>query len=167
MERRIRTLLVLTACLLVAGSLVFTAACGGSEETTTTMAAVTETTATASDGAVAGGIEVGGAAATPKTLSPADLAAMTATTIAAEHPKKGATEYTGVLFSELMTALGVQAGAATVTLAASDGFMAEIPLADLDANALLAFDDDGTYDAVMPGMEGKSSVGDIVSMQFK
>jgi hypothetical protein len=89
------------------------------------------------------------------------------TTTTAEHPKKGPVEYTGVLFTDLMTAVGVQPDANTVTIAASDGYMAEIALGDLDANAMLAFDDDGTYDCVMPGLDGKSWVSDVVSVDFR
>jgi DMSO/TMAO reductase YedYZ molybdopterin-dependent catalytic subunit len=158
---------LLIACLLVIGVMASAVACGGSDETTTTTAAAPATTAPSADGATGAGIEVKGLVERPQTLAAADLEAMNVTTITAEHPKKGATEYSGVLLSELMTAVGAQSGAATVTIAASDGYMAEIPLADLDADAMLAFDDDGTYDAVMPGMDGKSWVSDVVSMEFK
>ena len=167
MKKRIRPLLLLTACLLVIGLAALAAACGGSEEAVTTTAAVTETTVAASGPATGGGIGVKGLVAAPKTLSAADLQEMNVTTITAEHPKKGATEYTGVLFSDLLTAAGVLPDATTVTIGASDGYMAEVVLADLDAQAMMAINDDGTFDAVMPGMDGKSWVSDIVSLDFK
>jgi diacylglycerol kinase family enzyme len=47
--------------------------------------------------------------------------------------------------------------------------MAEIALADLkaSADAMIAIGDDGTLNAVMPGMTGKAWAKDLVSMEFK
>ena len=77
-------------------------------------------------------------------------------------------EYTGVSFDTVLETLGVQTGATTVVLTASDGYMAEIPLADIEssADAILAIEE-GTIASVFPGLETKTWVKDIVSMEFK
>jgi hypothetical protein len=56
-----------------------------------------------------------------------------------------------------------------VDLGCSDGFMAEVSLADLkaSADAMIAIGDDGSLNAVMPGMSSKAWAKDIVSMEFK
>ncbi len=171
MKRRVRPVLLLAVCLLVIGLTVFAAACGDSDETTTTAAAQTTTTAaettTTAAAATSGTVVVKGLVDDPATLAVADLQAMNVTTITAEHPKKGATEYTGVLLSEIMTAVGVQSGATVVDIGATDGYMAEITLAELDANAMIAIGEDGTLNAVMPGLSGKAWVSDLVSLDFK
>jgi hypothetical protein len=173
MRLRTRSLLLLVACLALLGMMALVAACGGSEETTTTTAPATDTTASATDTTTAtteakgGTMEVKGLVDNPGTLSVADLQAMTLTTITAEHPKKGTTEYTGVLLSDFMTSVGVQSGAVALDMAASDGYMGTVTFAELDPNAMIAIGDDGTLNAVMPGLEGKAWVSDIVSIEFK
>lgn len=171
---RVRTLLLLAACFMVVGLMVFAAACGESGETTaTTGAEITATTSAetvttaAETTATSGTMAVEGLVDSPKTLTVADLEAMNVTTITAEHPKKGLTEYKGVLLSELMTAVGVQSGATVLDMGCTDGYMAEVTLAELDENAMVAIDDDGKLNAVMPGMTGKAWASDIVSMEFK
>jgi hypothetical protein len=44
-----------------------------------------------------------------------------------------------------------------------------VPLADIAASAdsMLTIGDDGTLSSAIPGMDGKSWVKDIVSMEFK
>ena len=117
--------------------------------------------------AAGGSVEVKGLVAQSATLTLADFQAMKVTTITAEHPKKGATEYTGVLLSDLMAALGVQSAAQTLNMAASDGFMGTVNLAELDANAMIAIGEDGKLSAVMPGQTGKAWVQDIVTLDFQ
>ena len=62
----------------------------------------------------------------------------------------------------------MQAGASAVVLTASDGYIAEVPLADIEGSpdALLAIEE-GTILSVFPGLETKTWVKDIVSMEFK
>lgn len=160
--------------LMVALALVFLGAwalagCGGEEGTETT--AAPDTTA-ASETAVSepevAGVAVTGLVDDSTNLTVEMLEGMTLETLTVEHPKKGEVDYTGVRFSALLEALGVQAGATTVVLAASDGFMAEVPLADIAASpdSLLVIDE-GTIASVFPGLETKTWVKDIVSMEFK
>jgi hypothetical protein len=162
---------VLAGLLVVALAGFMVAGCG--EETTTTTAAPvttaapTDTTAGGSAGA-SGAIAVTGMVDNPMTLTVAELEKLGAETLMVEHPKKGQVEYTGVRFSKVLDALKVQAGAAAVVLTASDGFMAEVPLADIEgsADALLAIDE-GTISSVFPGLEGQTWVKDIVTMELK
>jgi hypothetical protein len=190
MKKHVRSALFLAACLMVLGLMVFAVACGDSDEaTTTTAAAATATTvaaapdtteaATATTAGAATDTTAGAAAATsgtmavkgmvdkPAKLAVADLKAMTVKTITAEHPKKGATEYTGVLLSDIMASVGVQSGAKTLVMGATDGYMGQVTLAELDANAMIAIGDDGTLNAVMPGQSGKAWVSDIISLDFQ
>lgn len=166
--------LVLVAVLLLAGTTIFAAACGGSDETTTTTAAETTTTAgtaatEASAGGTSGNVSVEGLVDNPMTLTAAELEKMTVAEITVDHPKLGMTDYRGVRLSDLFTTLGVQSGATALTMAASDGYMAEVALADIaaSADAILAIGDDGTLSVVIPGMESKSWVKDAVSFEFK
>ncbi|MBN1322278.1 MAG: molybdate ABC transporter substrate-binding protein [Thermoleophilia bacterium] len=117
--------------------------------------------------ATGGTVEVKGMVAQPATLTLADFQAMKVTSVTAEHPKNGATEYTGVLLSDLMAALGVQSTAQTLNMTASDGFMGTVNLAELDANAMIAIGDVGKLSAVMPGQTGKAWVQDIVVLDFQ
>lgn len=117
--------------------------------------------------AVAVSLDVKGLVQTPGLLSAADLQAMNVTELTAEHPKKGATDYMGVLLSELNAVVGLRSEATTLVMTASDGYAAEVPLADLSSDALIAIMDDGSLSAVMPGMEGKVWVSDLVSLEFK
>lgn len=151
------TILALVALLAVAA-----AACGDDEgeEATTTAAAGEETTTTGA----AGGEVVLTVGETPFTM--AELEALGVVGATLEHPKNGPTAYTGVgLFAVLSTA-GLPADASAITFIASDGYEYEAPLADVMAcqTCLLAFLDDGTLGAAMPGMESKAWVKDIVEI---
>jgi DMSO/TMAO reductase YedYZ molybdopterin-dependent catalytic subunit len=174
MKMRVRTALMLIAGLLVLGLAVFAAACGGSEETTTTAAApATTTTAaaptdtTAAAAATSGTLTVKGKVNNPKTLTMDDLKAMKATTITAEHPKLGSQEYTGVLLTDIMAAAGVQAGATVLDMGATDGYMGEATLSELDPDSMIAIGDDGKLSAVMPGQTGKAWVKDVITLDFE
>ncbi|NLE73965.1 MAG: molybdopterin-dependent oxidoreductase [Actinobacteria bacterium] len=174
--------------ILVAVLAVMLGACGTDTTTTstttdaaaaTTTDAVDATTTEAEDAAdtpdatasepVSGTIVVKGMVDNPITLTADVLQAMNPVTITATHPKMGDQEYTGVRLSDLLTTLEVQSTATTLLLGATDGFMAEISLADIEAtpDAMIAIDSDGRLNGVMPGMSGKAWVKDIVSMDLK
>jgi iron complex transport system substrate-binding protein len=132
---------------------------------TTAPAGGTTTTAAGETGSGAE-LEIKGLVESPKTFSVADLQAK-AITIVAEHPKNGVTTYTGVLLSVLADEVGMQSQATTLVMTAGDGYMAEVPLADLSSGATVAIMDDGTFIAVLPGMEGKVWVSGLASLEFK
>jgi molybdate transport system substrate-binding protein len=119
-----------------------------------------------STAAASGAVAVSGKVDKPATLTLDDLKKMTVKTITAEHPKKGANSYTGVLISDLMVAVGAQSGVTTLDMGCTDGYMAQVTLAELDPNCMLSFGDDGKLNAVMPGQTGKAWASDIVTMKF-
>lgn len=177
MKLQLRSVLMLIVCLTALGLVALAVGCG--DETTattaapattaaapTTTAAATQTTA-ATPAATSGTMVVRGKVDNPKTLTVDDLKAMNVTTITAEHPKKGATEYTGVLLKDIMSAVGVQSAATVLDMGAIDGYMGEVTLAELDANAMIAIGDDGTLNAVMPGHSGKAWVSDVILLDFE
>jgi len=141
-----------------------TNATAGSETTTTAAAA----TASSSAG-TSGNAAVKGMVDNPTALTAAELETMTVTEITVEHPKLGMTDYRGVRLSDLFAALGVQSEATTLVMTASDAYMAEVPLSDIQgsADAILAIGDDGRLSVVIPGIESKSWVKDVVSLEFK
>jgi len=154
--------LVAVALLLVTGLFFLTCGCGGGDETTTTAPEV-------SAGGTTGNVSVKGLVDDPMVLTAAELEKMTVAEITVEHPKLGMTDYRGVRLSDLFTTLGVQSAAATLTMTASDGYMAEVALADIagSADAMLAIGDGGVLSVVIPGVESKSWVKDVVSFEFK
>lgn len=141
-----------------------TNATAGSETTTTAAAA----TASSSAG-TSGNAAVKGMVDNPTALTAAKLETMTVTEITVEHPKLGMTDYRGVRLSDLFAALGVQSEATTLVMTASDAYMAEVPLSDIQGStdAILAIGDDGRLSVVIPGIESKSWVKDVVSLEFK
>jgi DMSO/TMAO reductase YedYZ molybdopterin-dependent catalytic subunit len=105
-------------------------------------------------------------------LTDSALHAMTVVTLNLIHPKNGATDYTGVRLSDLLTKAGVQAGAAAVTFTASDGFTNDIDLATVQACAdcMVAFDPatPGVYNLAMPGQtSGKAWIKGLVAITVK
>ena len=104
-------------------------------------------------------------------LTDSALHGMTVVTLNLVHPKNGATDYTGVRLNDLLNQAGIKAGAATVTLTASDGFANDIDLATVQActDCLVAFDPDtpGVYNAAMSGQSSKSWVKGLVSITLK
>jgi len=165
-------IVMLVALAVLMFAVVAVAGCG-EESTGTTMAP--DTTAAAPSGSAPGGtdgaagvVAVTGMVDNPTTLTVDALETMGAETWTVEHPKKGEVQYTGVSFDAVLETLGVQAGAMTVVLTASDGYVAEISLADIEssADAILAIEE-GAIASVFPGLETKTWVKDIVSMEFK
>ena len=164
--------LVLAIALLVMGLGLLVVACGESDDTSETSSSTeaTEVTeATESAAGSSGNVLVKGLVDNPMTLTVDTLEGMNVVEMTLDHPKLGMTDYRGVRFTELFAAMAVQDSASTVTMMASDGYMVEIPLGDLEASedAILALGDDGTISVVIPGMETKNWVKDVVSLDFK
>jgi len=100
----------------------------------------------------------------------ADLRALDVVTINAEHPKNGAQDFEGVRLSELFSLVGLHSGATTLIVTASDGFTAEISLADVLASpdCLLGFTNTpGDFKLVMPGLPSNTWVKDVVKIEAK
>ena len=101
-----------------------------------------ERTATAQTSRGAAQLKVGGAVATPLTLSVADLKAMPRTTLHVENPHEKKSEvYEGVLLEELLRRAGAAHGeqirgplmTTYVVAEASDGYRALFALAEVDS----------------------------------
>ena len=113
-------------------------------------------------------LTVTGAVNTELQLTDTALHALPVITLTLEHPKNGATEYTGVRLNDVLNQAGIKDVAGTITLTASDGFSNTLDLATVQActDCLIAFDPaaPGVYNAAMPGQSGKSWVKNLVSI---
>jgi len=103
-------------------------------------------------------------------LNETSLRTLEVITITAEHPKKGAQEYSGIALNTLLNLAGVKDGAKSIVLTAGDGYTAEITLAELQAcaNCLLAFTEiTDEFTAVMPGFDSNAWVKNLVKVEVK
>jgi DMSO/TMAO reductase YedYZ molybdopterin-dependent catalytic subunit len=171
-KTKFRTLMIMTALALAIT--VFAVACGGKADSTTTTGdqssqttATDATGSTAADGAESGKIKVSGLVESPMTFAALDMDYMNWVTVTAEDPSGGSAKYDGVKLSEIFDFFGVKSDAKTVVVTGSDGSSTEITLADVPSKGLLAVADDDSFSLVMPGMDAKAWVKDVVSMEFK
>lgn len=79
-----------------------------------------------------------------------------------ETPKGEEATYTGIGLRALLHKVNIADGA--ITLVASDGYASEVAVADVNDDCLLAYNDDGGLDAVMPGLGGGAWVKDVVEI---
>jgi hypothetical protein len=103
-------------------------------------------------------------------LNEAALRALEVVKINAENPKGGKSDYEGVRLSTLLDMAGVKDGATALHIMASDGFYAEVSLADLRACAdcMLAFTNTPEkFKVVMPGMTSDMWVKDVVKLKVR
>jgi DMSO/TMAO reductase YedYZ molybdopterin-dependent catalytic subunit len=105
-------------------------------------------------------------------LTDSALHGMTVVTLNLVHPKNGATDYTGIRLSDLLSQAGIQSGAATVTFTASDGFTNDLDLATIQActDCMVVFDPatPGVYNLAVPGQtSGKAWIKGLVSITVK
>ena len=116
-------------------------------------------------------LTISGAVNEELQLTDSDLHGMSVATLTLEHPKNGPTEYTGVRLNDILTKAGINDGATTVTLSASDGFSNDLDLATVQAciDCLVAFDPEtaGLYNAAMAGQSSKSWVKQLVTITVK
>jgi hypothetical protein len=96
-----------------------------------------------------------------------DLGAMTQTEADYTNKDGETTTYSGVAFSELFAAAGVE-DYASVTMVASDGYEAEVTADELSAcaNCLVAVDD-GSFRSVMPDLSSKLQVKGLVEIKVQ
>lgn len=102
-------------------------------------------------------------------LSRDALEGMEVVKVTAGHPKKGEQKYEGVRLNALLDMAQVKPEAKTLVMTSGDGYVSEIALADVRvcANCLLAFDDDGKLNAIMPGMQSNFWSKDVVMLELK
>ena len=104
----------------------------------------------------------------PQAFKAESLKAMQVVKLKAEHPKQGLQDYEGVRLNALLDLANLKANAAKLVMTSSDGFVSEVPLADVRkcADCLLAFRAD-KLDAVMPGMASNVWSKDVVKIEVK
>jgi hypothetical protein len=110
-----------------------------------------------------------GKVATQMAWSAEEVRAMP--TIDAQYTNKdGQTNtYTGVPLNELLKIAGVQTDATKLIFVASDGFTGEVTLAEAQScqDCIVAFDEGGGFNMVMPGFSGKAQVKGVVEIQVQ
>ena len=157
---------------LVALASLMLSACGAAATPAPTMVptAVPPTDAPTSMPAGSTSLVVTGLVDKPLSLSEADLRAMTVATVTADQPKVGSQSFSGVHFSDLMTAASVQSTAVSLVMTGSDGYSATIDLPTLKActDCMVAFvGSPVTFLSVMPNQPGKVWVQNLVKLEFK
>jgi hypothetical protein len=119
--------------------------------------------------AAQGGLTITGAVDKSLTLDLAALKAMSPVKIKAEHPKQGMQDYEGVRLNALLDQAKVKETATKLVMTSGDGFVSEVPLADVKkcADCLIAFADGGKFNAAMPGMASNFWAKDVVKIEVK
>lgn len=80
-----------------------------------------------------------------------------------ETPKGEKRAYKGYDLQPILAKAALQEG--TFTFVASDGYEVEVAVADVNAECMLALNDKGGLDAVMPGLEGGAWCRDVVEIR--
>lgn len=163
MNRKIQLVFVLGLALSLA-----LAACGPAAPEPAPVVEAPAEEAPAEEAPAAGpALAVTGLVGQELALTVADLEGMGVVTLTAEHPKNGPTEYSGVPLSAVLEMAGIGEGAGALAVTASDGYSAEVPLADAQACAdcLIAIED-GALNMVMPGMSSKAWVKDVTTLEL-
>jgi DMSO/TMAO reductase YedYZ molybdopterin-dependent catalytic subunit len=150
------------------GSTTSGSAAAASSTSSTGTFAGERTTTTVPEGE-SGVVEVKGLVDNPMTLKVEDVEKMTVVTVTVDKAS-GKQEYRGVRLSDLFDACKVQSAATRVTMTAhADGYVVDLSLQDIQwsPDALLAINDDGTLSVVIPGLDRKAWVENVVSLEFK
>lgn len=103
-------------------------------------------------------------------LTEADLRALEVVKITAEHPKKGPQDYEGVRLSNLLDMAKVKPEATKLVITASDGFKAEVFLAEVQAipDCLVAFSEEaGVFNMVMPTLPSSVWTKGVVKIEVQ
>ncbi len=113
---------------------------------------------------------INGLVATPMGFKEEDLRALEVVKITAEHPKKGPLDYEGVRLNTLLELVKLDPSAVKLVLTASDGFTAEIFVAEATACAdcLVAFTEEaGVFNLAMPGLPSNTWMKDITKIEIQ
>jgi len=119
---------------------------------------------------VEGSLVITGLVDQPLGFMEADLRALEVLKITAEHPKSGTADYEGVSLNALLDMAGVQDGATTLVITASDGYSSEVSLDEVRAckNCLVGFTNTPEkLKMVMPDLASSAWVKDVVSLEVK
>lgn len=97
----------------------------------------------------------------------AELEAMDTMTVEVENRDGEMEEYTGVSMNALLEEAGAGSDASTINLVASDGYTADVPLAEVQGcdDCIVAFDDG--LRSVLPGVPGNKQVKGLIEIQVE
>jgi hypothetical protein len=114
-------------------------------------------------------LKITGKVTTPVGWTESALKAMKAIDVQATNKQGQTTTYTGVLLKDLLALAQLAPGSSTAVFVASDGFTAEMPLADLVACAdcIASFREQGGFSTVLPGKATNLQVKGVVEIQVK
>ena len=112
-------------------------------------------------------LRVTGAIAGERTFTAEALRALGTRETAYTNKDGATTTYSGVPFTTLLAEVGATADATTLIFAASDGYEAQAPLADVAACAecIVAFQDKSGFRVVLPGFPSNVQVRDLITLQ--
>lgn len=126
-------------------------------------------TPVASSASGSAALTITGAVDKEQMLTIAALKGMQPVKLNLEHPKTGKQDYEGVRLNALLDLAKVKDTATKIVMTSSDGFAAEVALADVKkcSDCLIAFADGGKLNAAMPGMASSVWSKDVVKIQVK
>ncbi len=128
-----------------------------------------EATAASADVNVSGSLVLTGAVNKPLGFTEADLRKMKSLKVSVET-KKGKQDFEGISLNALLDLAGMKDGATTLVITASDGYSAEVKLADVRdcPNSLVAFTDTPEkFNIVLPDLPTETWVKDVVKIEVK
>lgn len=128
-----------------------------------------EAPAPAAPAASGPGLKISGLVSSEQVFAMDKLKGMETKQVAYTNKKGETTNYTGVVIAKVLEAAGLKDGAKTLVLVGSDGYTAEVALADVQACAdcIVGFQDDGTFMNIMPGLPGNTQVKGLAEIQVK
>lgn len=157
MEEKVISKLWRTA-LLVTALLTLLASCQPASDP------VPDPTTSESDAAA---LEITGAIAEERTFTAEALRALGTRETDYTDKEGEVTTYTGVTIAALLEEVGAAADATTLLFTASDGYQAQVPLADLTGcpECIIGFQAQGGFRVVMPEFPGNVQVRDLIAIQ--
>jgi DMSO/TMAO reductase YedYZ molybdopterin-dependent catalytic subunit len=138
-------------------------------EPVATEAATAEPAADEASQTGAGGLVISGLVDREQSWSMDDLKKMEVVKLSVEHPKKGKMDVEGVRLNALLDLAGLKTDAATLCIVASDDYRTDVEVKAVRdcPDCLIAFEEDDTLKAVMPGMESGFWAKNVVKIEVK
>lgn len=114
-------------------------------------------------------LKVTGLVKTEQAWTEAQVKAMTTVDVESTNSKGDKETYTGVLITDLLNLAEPLPEATTIVFVASDGFTAEVPLAEILActNCIISFRTQGGFSTVLPGYAKNFQVKGVIEIQVK
>ncbi len=117
----------------------------------------------------AGAVKLIGLVNAEQSLTAEQLKGMETKQVNSTNKDGKTTTYTGVGLTKLLESAGVKSEAKALLFTGSDGYSSEVSLTDIQActDCILAFQDDGTFINIMPGLAGNTQVRGLVEIKVK